>query len=72
MNTLTELFCRVDDFCQTFMPEFEKQLIATGAKKRQRMGRMSTSEIITLMLYFHQLRFSNCSLAARYAFIDSK
>ena len=57
MDTLTELFCHVDDFCQDFMPKFEKQLLETGAKKRNRQGRMTTSEIMTIMLYFHQLRF---------------
>jgi hypothetical protein len=57
MDTLTELFCRVDDFCQVFMPEFEKQLLETHAKKRHRLGQMATSEIMTILIYFHQLRF---------------
>ncbi|MDI1231851.1 MAG: IS982 family transposase [Methylobacter sp.] len=52
---LTRLFCDVDDFCQTFIPEWEKTLIETGERKRKKQQRcISCSEIITLIVYYHQ------------------
>ena len=30
MDSLTELFCLIDDFCQDFEPEWEKRLLADG------------------------------------------
>jgi Transposase DDE domain len=57
MNNLLGLFCLVDDFCQRFMPEFEKNMIEEQAKQRHRTCKLSTSEIMTLLIYFHQLRF---------------
>ncbi len=30
MDSLVELFCDVDDFCQEFMPAWESQLLASG------------------------------------------
>lgn len=57
MSTLTELFCVVDDFCQQFMPEFEQHLIELQPKKRHKVCRLSTAEIVTLLIYFHQSRY---------------
>ncbi len=53
MNKLVEIFCDVDDFCQVFIPELEKQLIEDGSQKRRRSSRMSMSEIITILIAFH-------------------
>jgi hypothetical protein len=36
--TLTELFCDVDDFWQSFSPYWEKEQLASGEKKRRRSG----------------------------------
>ncbi|PHJ53914.1 transposase, partial [Nostoc linckia z2] len=36
MFTLEELFCSVDDFCQTFEPQWERQLLGNGLQKRKR------------------------------------
>ena len=30
MNSLLELFCDVDDFCQSFIPKWKKQLFSDG------------------------------------------
>lgn len=57
MNNLLELFCLVDDFCQQFMPEFEKNVLEESVKQRHKPGSLSTSEIMTILIYFHQLRF---------------
>lgn len=55
--SLTELYCDVDDFCQHFIPRLEKQLIAEGQRKRRRPSRLSISEIMTLMIHFHQSHY---------------
>lgn len=56
-DTLITLFCIVDEFCEEFYPEWEKTLIAQGIKKRRRPSRITPSEIITIFIYFHMLRF---------------
>lgn len=49
----------VDDFCQTFLPAWEQKLLANGSKKRCRTGQLSISEILTLLIYFHQSQYRN-------------
>lgn len=51
---LTQLFCDVDDFCQTFVPAWEKSLLRQGEKKRNRPHLMSMSEMITIWVAYHQ------------------
>ncbi len=53
MNKLVEIFCDVDDFCQVFIPNWEKQCIEDGTRKRKRACRMSMSEIMTIIIAFH-------------------
>ena len=53
MIKLVELFCDVDDFCKVFIPQWKKQLLEDGTQKRQRAGRMTTSEIMTIVISFH-------------------
>jgi len=57
--SLLELFVSVDDFCQRFLPIWEKKLISEGSKKRRRAGQLSISEIMTILIYFHQSRYRN-------------
>lgn len=57
MDSLTETFCLIDDFCQAFEPEWEKRLLADGHKKRHRAASLCLSELMTLAVLFHQLRF---------------
>jgi hypothetical protein len=57
MDSLTELYCLIDDFCRAFEPAWERHLLATGAKRRQRPSLLSLSELMTLAILFHQLRF---------------
>lgn len=52
--SLTRLFCDVDDFCQWFISEWEKTQIADGTKKRRRKRSLSHSEIITIIVFYHQ------------------
>lgn len=53
-DMLILLFCLVDDFCEEFLPEWQQHLIAQGVKKRQRQTQLSTSEIMTIYIHFHQ------------------
>ena len=56
-DTLLTLFCLVDDFCVQFYPYWQKQLITSGIKKRQRNSQMTPSEMMTLFIHFQQSRF---------------
>jgi hypothetical protein len=56
-NTLTTLYVIVDDFCKEFIPKWEKHLLCSGLKKRKREGQLSTSEIMTIYIHFHQSHY---------------
>lgn len=53
MHQLVELFCHVDDFCQVFLPQWQKLQLESGERKRNRKGRMSESEIMTITIAFY-------------------
>lgn len=55
--SLLELFCHVDAFCQTFVPHWDQQLRLHGQRARQRPGQLALSEIMTIVVHFHQVRF---------------
>lgn len=48
------LFCFVDDFCLGFEPWYRRQLISDGSRKRNRSGHLKLSEIMTILLAYHQ------------------
>lgn len=57
MFSLEELFCNVDDFCQTFEPHWRQQLLSHGLQTRARTRRLVLSEITTILISFHQQRY---------------
>lgn len=57
MKSLTELFCDVDDFCQEFLPMWRKRLLLAGEIQRQRKRSLSISEIMTILIHFHQSHY---------------
>ena len=59
MVNLEEIYCEVDDFCMQFIPAWQKSLIQSGEKQRNKAGRLSESEVITLLILFHQLQYRN-------------
>ena len=59
MNSLLELFVQVDDFCQLFLPVLEEHLITSGVTKRRRERSLSISEVMTIMIHFHQSHYRN-------------
>jgi Transposase DDE domain len=54
---LEELYCQVDDFNQSFMVDWEATLIEEGVCKRSWECQMSASEIMTIMILFHQKNY---------------
>lgn len=52
--SLVELFCHVDDFWQVFRPIWYEHLLAAGERQRLRATQLSESEIMTIMIHFHQ------------------
>lgn len=56
MDSLTELYCVVDDFYQAFEQSWKQRLLSSGERKRWRRTGISISEIMTLVVLFHQLR----------------
>lgn len=57
MNSLVELFCHVDDFCQAFLPAWKSRLLASGVVQRQRVRQLGLSEIMTILILFHQSHY---------------
>ena len=55
--SLLELFCHVDDFWQAFAPAFHRHLIETGQRQRRRSCSLSTSEVMTILIHFHQSHY---------------
>ena len=52
--SLVELFSDVDDFCLLFEPRWEEFQLKSGLCQRRRKGSLSLSEIMTIMIHFHQ------------------
>jgi IS5 family transposase len=59
MPSLEELFCSVDDFCQIFEPQWQKQLLGHNLQIRKRERSLSLSEIMTILINFHQSCYRN-------------
>jgi hypothetical protein len=54
---LVELFCHVDDFCQAFEGHFLRHQLTTRQRPRRRAGQLCLSEIMTLLIWFHQSQY---------------
>jgi hypothetical protein len=54
--SLLELFCDVDDFMLTFAPHLKASRLAAG-KQRERAGQLCPSEIMTILIHFHQSHY---------------
>jgi transposase len=59
METLVALFVSVDDFCQVYQPELDKHLLNSGMIQRKRTRSLSMSEIMTILIHFHQSHYRN-------------
>ena len=52
--SLVELFADVDDFCQVFEPRWKSFQLSNGLRQRNRSTQLSLSEIMTILIHFHQ------------------
>lgn len=59
MFSLEALFCHVDDFCQVFEVQWRKKLLTNGGIRRNRKRSLCLSEIITILVAFHQTHYRN-------------
>src|SRR5436189_6307594 len=55
--SLLELFVKVDDYCMAHKVSWEKVAIQSGGKRRHRAGRLYMSEVMTLLIHFHQSHY---------------
>lgn len=51
---LVSLFYLVDEFCKEFESGFKAHLLESGAAKRVKPSALSLSEVLTIMIHFHQ------------------
>jgi hypothetical protein len=52
ISQITEIFCSMDDFCQEFLPQWNRRLLA-GGKSRIKPARLCPSEVMTIQVLFH-------------------
>ena len=55
--SILELFCSVDDFWQQFAPTWHHDLLTSGQRQRLRPTQMYPSEIMTIVILFHQSHY---------------
>ncbi|MFN6569913.1 IS982 family transposase [Dendronalium sp. ChiSLP03b] len=59
MFSLDALFCHVDDLCQAFEAQWQKRLLIHGGIKRNRAKSLCLSEIMRILIAFHQNHYRN-------------
>jgi hypothetical protein len=55
--SLLAWFCHVDDFWLVFAPTWKQALLHSGQIKRVRSGQLAESEIMTILIHFHQAHY---------------
>ncbi len=55
--SLLQLYCTVDDFWQMFALLWRQEQLETGERQRKRAGMLSDSEMMTIVIHFHQARY---------------
>lgn len=59
-DKVTEIFVAIDDFCQEFEKKIQIHRLQSAKKgTRRRKGRLSDSEIMTILVCFHLSHYSN-------------
>ena len=56
---IVAIFCEIDDFCRQFESGFNQKLIASQTKQRNRVMKLSLSEVMTIVVYFHISGYRN-------------
>jgi hypothetical protein len=57
--SVVELFCRVDDYWQQHGPLWRQFQLGRGAPRRQRARGLCESEVMTILILFHQSQYRN-------------
>lgn len=57
MNSIVEIFCDVDDFMNSFLPDWQKNLLTFGNFSRLKPSKLTFSEVATIMILFHLSNF---------------
>jgi len=52
--SMLDLYCSVDAFWQRFEPLWERELLASGLRRRRRATRLHPAEILTILILFQQ------------------
>ena len=52
--SILDLYCSVDEFWQRFAPAWDRELLASGQRRRRRATRLHPSEIMTIVILFQQ------------------
>ncbi|NJR76403.1 MAG: IS982 family transposase, partial [Scytonema sp. CRU_2_7] len=58
-NSLVDLFCHIDDFCNDFEPQWHQRMLGSNLKQRLRRRCLCVSEIMTILVIFHQNHYRN-------------
>lgn len=56
-NKLIEIFCDIDDFNKVFISELQTHQLGDGTRKRIKPSALSESEVMTIITYFHIMRY---------------
>lgn len=59
MSSLEALFCHVDDFCTLFEAKWQEKQLSQDTKSRKRDKSLTLSEIMTILITFHQNHYRN-------------
>ncbi len=59
MDSLIAILCAVDDLCKEFVPLWQRQMLNAGEIHRQRKRSLTISEIMTILIHFHQSHYRN-------------
>ncbi len=54
---LLELFCDVDAFCHTFLPQWNLIQRVQGQRLRRQSGQRALRAVMTIVIHFHHMRF---------------
>jgi len=72
MVILNQNIVEVDDFCQQFIAAWEASLLESGEKQRRKPSRLSTSEVMTLLVLSHRYRYRNFKTIYQYMQVHLK
>jgi hypothetical protein len=61
VDKITEIFCIIDDFCHEFEKAKSGHILSeqSDKKRRNRSFTLSDSEVITILILFHDGQFRN-------------